>query len=128
MRQLQEPLTQKLCLLAETKRAHSHVSSSASQLPSAFLQVGSHCSDLQELIGGQPWILVRMPAKADASADEAKLSGVDKVLDQAACVRSRAVCSVEWLLCHHPPAAQRACQWQRQCEQHVSGICTCRVP
>ena len=48
--------------------------------------MGSHCSDLQELIGGQPWILVRMPAKADASADEAKLSGVDKVRNQAACV------------------------------------------
>ena len=51
----------------------------ACQLLSTRPQVGSHCSDLQELIGGQPWILVRMPAKADASADESKLSGVDKV-------------------------------------------------
>ena len=51
----------------------------ASQLLSTWPQVGSHCSDLQELIGGQPWILVRMPAKADTSADESKLSGVDKV-------------------------------------------------
>lgn len=42
-------------------------------------QVGSHCSDLQELIGGQPWILVRIPAKADTTADESKLSGPDKV-------------------------------------------------
>lgn len=41
--------------------------------------MGSHCSDLHELIGGQPWILVRIPAKADTSADESKLSGVDKV-------------------------------------------------
>ena len=49
------------------------------KIPRALPQVGSHCSDLQELIGGQPWILVRVPAKADASADEAKLSGVDKV-------------------------------------------------
>ncbi len=41
--------------------------------------MGSHCSDLQELIGGQPWILVRIPAAADATADEGKLSGADKV-------------------------------------------------
>ncbi len=43
------------------------------------MQVGSHCSDLQELIGGQPWILVRIPAAADATADEGKVSGADKV-------------------------------------------------
>ena len=49
------------------------------QLPASnLLQVGSHTSDLQELIGGQPWILVRIPASADASADESKLSGADK--------------------------------------------------
>ena len=41
--------------------------------------MGSHCSDLQELIGGQPWVLVRMPAAADATADNSKLSGADKV-------------------------------------------------
>lgn len=42
-------------------------------------QVSSHCSDLAELVGGQPRIAVALPAKPDPTADADTLSGTDQV-------------------------------------------------
>ncbi len=42
-------------------------------------QVSSHCSDLAELVGGQPRVAVAVPAKADSTADADSMSGTDQV-------------------------------------------------
>jgi hypothetical protein len=90
-----------------------------------LLQVGSHCSDLQELIGGQPWILVRMPAKADASADESKLSGVDKVHNQAACVASGLLARSTGCCATIRQQPSMPADGSGSVKQHVSDGCTC---